>query len=65
MALNECEAVDQTLAQRLTGDYAQWSHDKFGIRFALGKVTNYPSGQAKIIGLVLQSAQQNITDWLD
>ena len=65
MALNECEAVDQTLAQRLTGDYAQWSHDKFGIRFALGKVTNYPSGQAKIIELVLQSAQQNITDWLN
>lgn len=65
MALNECETVDPTLAQRLTGDYAQWSHDKFGIRFALNKVSNYPAGQAKIMGLVLHSAQQEITNWMN
>lgn len=65
LALDECAKVDQALAQRLTGDYAQWSHDKFGIRFALNKVTNYPGGQAKIMGLVLQSAQQDITNWLN
>lgn len=64
MALNECEIVDPLLAQRLTGAYAQWNYDKFGIRSALNKVTHYPSGQAKIRNLALKSAQQDITNWL-
>ncbi len=64
-ALSECEKIDAVLADCLIATYAQWSHEKFGIRFALEKVNKRPAGQARIWSLAMQSAQRDIPNWLN